>query len=71
MLTNNQHNLTKVLRTRTDSGVFSDYPHYYTMVQEGKEIGVDNYEGELFGIRHTENGEFIISSRKDDYTVNG
>lgn len=32
MLTNNQHNLTKVLRTRTDSGVFSDYPHYYTMV---------------------------------------
>lgn len=32
MLTNNQHNLTKVLRTRSEQGVFSDYPHYYTMV---------------------------------------
>lgn len=70
MLTNNSHNLTKVLRTRTDSGVFSDYPHFYAMVQEGKEIGAD-YAGELFGVRHTENGEFIISSKKDDYTING
>jgi hypothetical protein len=38
MLTNNQHNLTKVLRSRNDNGVFSDYPHNYRLVQEGKEL---------------------------------
>ena len=38
MLTNNQHNLTKVLRSRNDNGVFSDYPHHYRLVQEGKEL---------------------------------
>ena len=38
MLTNNQHNLTKVMRTRSEMGVFSDYPHFYNLVLEGKEI---------------------------------
>lgn len=42
MLTNNMHNLTKVLRSRSEQGVFSDYPHFYRMVQEGKELATDN-----------------------------
>jgi len=32
MLTNNMHNLTKVLRTKSEQGVFSDYPHFYKLV---------------------------------------
>jgi hypothetical protein len=42
MLTNNMHNLTKVLRSRSEQGVFSDYPHFYRLVQEGKELSPDN-----------------------------
>ena len=82
MLTNNQHNLTKVMRTRSEQGILSDYPHFYAMIQEGKEIcdkpvemedGTikEAYHGQLFGVRHTENGEFIISSKKDDFTIYG
>ena len=41
MLTNNMHNLTKVLRRRSEQGVFSDYPHYYRMVQEGKAVAAE------------------------------
>ena len=63
MLTNNQHNLTKVMRTRNDNGVFSDYPHNYRLIMEGKELASPNdlapktledgtvvypYHGELF-----------------------
>lgn len=36
------HNLTKVLRSRSEQGVFSDYPHFYRLVQEGKELSSDN-----------------------------
>jgi hypothetical protein len=42
MLTNNMHNLTKVLRSRSDQGVFSDYPHFYKLVQEGKDLAPDS-----------------------------
>lgn len=42
MLTNNMHNLTKVLRTRSPQGVFSDYPHFYKLVQEGKQLTPEN-----------------------------
>jgi len=42
MLTNNMHNLTKVLRNRSEQGVFSDYPHTYRIVQEGKELRPDH-----------------------------
>lgn len=42
MLTNNMHNLTKVLRNRSEQGVFSDYPHTYRIVQEGKELHADH-----------------------------
>ena len=80
------HNLTKVLRSRSEQGVFSDYPHFYRLVQEGKELSTDNenepkvledgtvkqpYHGDLFAQRWTENGEFIISCRKDDFTLYG
>lgn len=52
------------------------------MVQEGKEIvekreeledGTfkEEYTGDLFGVRHTENGEFIISAKKGDFTIHG
>jgi len=73
MLTNNMHNLTKVIRTRSEQGVFSDYPHFYKLVQEGKTLSTFNassevkegevkpYYGELFAQRQSENGEFIIS----------
>lgn len=86
MLTNNQHNLTKVLRSRNDDGVFSDYPHNYRLVQEGKELAQPGdtepkvledgtmktpYHGDLFAQRQSENGEFVISSKQGDYTIYG
>ena len=33
--TNNMHNLTNVLRSRSEMGVFSDYPHFYELKREG------------------------------------
>jgi len=33
--TNNQHNLTNVLRAKSEMGVFSDYPHFYELRREG------------------------------------
>ena len=37
MLTiNNQHNLTNVYREKSEMGVFSDYPHFYKIIREGK-----------------------------------
>jgi len=41
MLTNNTHNLTKVLRKKSEMGVFSDYPHFYRLVKEGKTLTDD------------------------------
>lgn len=38
MLTNNSHNLTKVLRNKSEMGFMSDYPHYYRLVKEGKTL---------------------------------
>lgn len=93
MLTNNTHNLTKVLREKSEMGVFSDYPHFYRLVKEGKTLTddkaqiqkndddedeaaapkepVEPYYGELFAQRSSENGEFIISCKKGDYTLYG
>ena len=53
--TNNMHNLTNVLRFRSEMGVFSDYPHFYELKREGQK------ESELFGTRESENGNFILS----------
>jgi len=50
------HNLTKVHRLKSEQGLISDYPHFYEMRQEGKGTTI------MYGIRNTENGEFIISS---------
>ena len=55
-----------MIRTRSDQGVFSDYPHFYKMAQEGKESTPD-----LFAERQTENGEFVISSKQEDFTLYG
>ena len=50
VVTNNRHNLTKVIRTRSEQGVFSDYPHKYKLVQEGKQLlpetDIDKYNNQ-------------------------
>jgi len=33
--TNNQHNLTNIYRSKSEMGVFSDYPHFYELKSEG------------------------------------
>ena len=55
LATNNMHNLTNVKRTKSEMGVFSDYPHYFDITREGSDTPM------IFGIRSTENGEFVIS----------
>lgn len=50
------HNLTKVERTKSEQGLFSDYPHHYTVKFEGKE------EIQLYAERQSENGEFYITT---------
>ena len=35
--TNNMHNLTNVIRDRSEMGMFSDYPHFFELKFEGKE----------------------------------
>lgn len=57
--TNNQHNLTNVTRTRSEMGVFSDYPHYYQITTEGAKEPI------CYAIRNSENGEFILSSKEN------
>jgi hypothetical protein len=32
---NNQHNLTKVVRMKSEQGLLSDYPHFYELRLEG------------------------------------
>jgi len=86
MLTNNSHNLTKVLRNKSEMGFISDYPHFYRLVKEGKtltdlqppseelpegEEPPKPYYGELFAQRNCEYGEYIISCKKGDYTLYG
>ena len=49
------HNLNKVHREKSESGLFSDYPHFYRFKTESKN------ETKMSAIRNSENGEFIIS----------
>lgn len=35
--TNNMHNLMNVFRSRSEMGVFSDYPHFYELKAEGQQ----------------------------------
>lgn len=35
--TNNAHNLTNVRRIKSEMGIFSDYPHYFTLKMEGQD----------------------------------
>jgi hypothetical protein len=75
-----------VVRTRSEQGVFSDYPHYYKLVQEGKTLSPDSetepktledgtmqmpYHGDLFACRQSVNSEFIISCKNGDFTMHG
>jgi hypothetical protein len=62
---NNMHNLTKVNRTKSEQGLLSDYPHFYSLKMEGKE------NISLYGRRASENGEFLISKHQKDFTVYG
>lgn len=52
------HNLTKVFRDKSDAGLFSDYPHFFKFKLEGKA------DYRMFGVRNSENGEFIISCQE-------
>ena len=63
--TNNMHNLMNVFRSRSEMGVFSDYPHFYELKAEGQQ------QSHLFGTRAAENGDFIISNRKDVFCLYG
>ena len=62
---NNMHNLTKVERVKSEQGILSDYPHFFHLKVEGKD------DTKLYGIRNRENGEFIISSQPNDFTLYG
>lgn len=62
---NNMHNLTKVNRTKSEEGLLSDYPHFYSLKMEGKEIVT------LHAVRKSENGEFQISLSSTDFTLYG
>jgi hypothetical protein len=55
------HNLNKVTRDKSDSGIFSDYPHFYKFKTESKN------ELKLCATRHSENGDFIISKENVTY----
>ena len=59
------HNLTNVKRIKSEMGLFSDYPHFYTMTKEGTTKPI------LCATRLTENGEFIISNQKDTFCLYG
>jgi hypothetical protein len=50
------HNLTKVNRSKSEEGLISDYPHFYTLKLEGRD------DVSLNAIRSSENSEFIIST---------
>jgi hypothetical protein len=54
MLTNNSHNLTKVLRKKSEMGVFNDYPHFYRLVKEGKTL---TDEKKVVSVNHDEENE--------------
>ena len=62
---NNMHNLTNVMRKKSEMGVFSDYPHFYELKREGKQTSF------LYGTRASESGEFIISRVDGDFTLHG
>jgi hypothetical protein len=46
-------------------GMFNDYPHYYEIIHEGEK------EATIYAQRPSENSEFILSSKKNDFTVYG
>lgn len=63
--TNNMHNLNNVIRTKSEMGVFSDYPHFYELTKEGSTDIL------MYACRESENGEFIISRSKGVYCKYG
>ena len=50
------HNLTNVIRERSEMGMFSDYPHFFELKFEGKEQAL------MYATRSSENSNFILSS---------
>lgn len=50
------HNLTKVEREKSESGIFSDYPHFFKLRVEGKN------DVAIYGTRNSENGDFLLST---------
>ena len=64
MLTNNTHNLTKVLRKKSEKGVFSDYPHFYRLVKEGKTV-TDDLTTQLNNDDHEDNDDDVGEAKKE------
>ena len=52
------HNLSNVIRERSEMGMFSDYPHFYELRKEGSE------DAFVYANRSSENSDFIISLQK-------
>ena len=59
------HNLTNVIRKKSEMGVFSDYPHFYELRREGAEKQL------MFAVRNSENSEFILTRQEGDFTIYG
>jgi hypothetical protein len=53
------------MRSKSEMGVFSDYPHFYELKREGKQTSF------LYATRTSENSEFVISSVDGDFTLYG
>jgi hypothetical protein len=64
---NNAHNLTNVKRVKSEMGIFSDYPHYYTMQKEGG----TTTQTILYAMRNSENGDFIFSRQEGVFCLYG
>ena len=56
---NNMHNLSNVRRHKSEMGVLSDYPHFFSLTKEGSTTGPF-----IYACRHSENGEFTISTQE-------
>jgi len=61
----NKFSLLLVKRTKTEDEAFSEYPHYFILKQEADSKVI------LHAKRESQNGDFIISTKENDFFVNG
>ena len=65
LASNNMFNLNKVYRTKSAEGLISDYPHFYRMEPEAAQ------EQKIFGMRNSENGNFVFSCQEEVFCLYG